>query len=270
MNEITFVIPFRSKTTSNDWDLHSRLLKRTIKSVLRQTSSNFQILVVYSELPYDPVSHDKLSYLRLPFDPIDIALIEGHNELTDRFKFFFMDHGRRIMYGAHRAIQAGTNYIMSVDADDLISNKIAEYVRDKDPSEAGWILKRGFVYIDQAAWLYKQPNNMNSINGSTHILNVAVIDIPDFDKRPFLINDYDLFSAHAWLEERLRERKGIQLKELPFYGVLYSRNSGSHSKEFNSKDEYIGQGIKKIIKRIIRYKPFSQTLINEFGYYKVE
>jgi hypothetical protein len=267
MNKIAFIVPFRAKETSKNWTLHSNLLSRTLNSILAQTSNNFIIYVVYTDLPEALLENDGIIYLKLPFDKINLADIKFHKNLSNRHKFFVMDHGRRVMFGVKEAKANGAHFVMSVDADDLISNKIAAFISDQNCENPGWYCSKGYVFIENKGWLYKQNKNMNLINGSTHIINTKYITIPNFISKPFFIHDYNLFSAHGWLKDRMKTAMNLTLNKLPFYGVFYSRNSGSHSKESdNGNDTYICTGLKKWVKLLLRSKKMNKHIVSEFSY----
>src|SRR5690349_16645662 len=169
---VGFVIPFKSKKKSKDWELDCRLLNRTIRSVLNQTAKNFKCYVVYSDLPPDPIHHEKLQWIQYPFPFLESHEIEDEEKFKIRYGLgknlpFFFDQGKKIMYGVSFAKKDGCRFAMSVDSDDLLSNKLVQYVQeDSRPGDCGWFINKGYMYTENSSLLLKIPNDMNYVCGS--------------------------------------------------------------------------------------------------------
>lgn len=268
---IGFVVPFRSKDSSSNWNLHVNLLYRTVKSICNQTDLRFFAFVVYTDMPERKVEHENVTYIRYPFPYLkaeEILDYESYGKLyyTPNDAQNAMDQGRKILYGCAQAKLQGCDYIMSVDADDLVSSRISEYVNKSLSSKApGWYISKGYVLLEDKKLLYRQPGKMNEINGSTHIIYKDLIPSPDFASRKLM--DFNFFSAHGWLRYRLLQYENINLFPLPFYAVLYSMNSGSW---MYGRQKFENTGIRKIIKYVVRGCFSKRKIVHEFGYYRIE
>jgi hypothetical protein len=268
---IAFVVPFRPKETSQNWAYHSALLGRTLKSICNQSANSFMVIVVYTDLPENQFHHPRIVYLKFPYQRL------GMNDITDypgevskiyneRDAVNVMDQGRRTIFGAKEAIRLNCNYIMSVDADDLISDKIASFVeKNSSNKSAGWYVNKGFVFFEGEKHLMKQPFKMNELNGSTHIIRCDLIPIPDFNSHNLL--DFHFFSAHGWLRKRISQQYGEELTSLPFYAVIYSINPGGWTFEDHKLSP---SGIRQIFKTILLFRFLSVKISREFGYYPVK
>lgn len=229
---MSFVIPFRSKSSSANWPYHSALLYRTIKSVLNQSDNKFKVIVVYTDYPERVIEHENLTWLHFPFPFLTIREINDYESYAkqyfakEKYAEYAMDQARKSIYGSKLAKEMGCKYIMSVDADDLVSNKIAQFVNKFESKEnPGWFVNKGYVHLDGKNYVYRYPKNLNQFCGSTYIVRSDLVSIPDFRSRNLL--EYNFFSSHAWLKNRLRDYKNAILKPLPFYAIIYILNTGS-------------------------------------------
>lgn len=224
---LAFVIPFKPKRNSKNWECDGTYLKNTLMSVLNQTCESFHVFVVVSDMPFNNVTHPKIDYLKLPgkyctFDEIQ----DGNDELVantfykERDVEYLFDQGRKQMYGAAMAKSRGFDYVMCVDADDLVSNNIAAYVeRHKNTEIMGWFVNKGYYFIAKDCVFIRQPYSMNMMNGSTHIVHRNYI--PDFHTEELNVKSTNFFSNHPYLPARLKTQFGKELQPLPFYAVIY-------------------------------------------------
>lgn len=269
---IAFIVPFRSKTSSKNWDFHSSLLNRTLQSISNQTNSNFQIVVVYTDFPKNKFESKFVTWLHFPFPFLkvkDITDYESHAKqyfLKEQYAEFSMDQGRKSIFGAEYARKSGYRYIMSVDADDLVSNKIAQFVEDnQENSDAGWYVNKGYVYVENKNLLFRYPRNMNEFCGSSYIVRHDLISIPSFDSRNML--DYSFFSGHAWLLNRLRDYNNAVLQPLPFYGIIYILNSVSW---MNSQESFLNKGLRKWAKMLLYGQVKYVRIKKEFTLFRIQ
>jgi hypothetical protein len=263
-----FIIPFRAKSTSNKWEYHCSLLERTLKSVCNQKTSNFKVVLVYSDLPDFAFRHENLIFLHFPFQRLTVDEISDFSSYASKHYDAInaanvMDQGKKTLWGVKMAIESGCNYIMSVDADDLISSRIAGYVNINSlTNEAGWVINKGYVIFEGVPFLVKQPYKMNELNGSTHIVRSNIIPIPDFSSTNLW--DYNFFAAHGWLNSRIKDEFNEKLRFLPFYGVLYSINPGSWTWQ---KHHSSVRGLRKFVKYFFLGRILTGKIRREFSYY---
>src|SRR5438128_1320538 len=121
---VTFGIPLISRAAARDWSQIEALFNATLASIYNQTDQNFRIIVASNGRPA----------LRVPVD--------------DRLEF--IDHPRSIPYDqqtgnadaghkrweiAMRHAELGGGNLMFADADDLISNRLVEFIRrERNPN----------------------------------------------------------------------------------------------------------------------------------------
>lgn len=261
-----FIIPFKPKTSENSWATDQDLLRKTIKSILNQSSKNFRIYVIYTDLPGSKVEDEKVKYIKSPFAflkyddiPANEEMLQYHKDKILMEKRF--DKAKKLTHGSMIAKEEGCFYLMAVDADDLISNRITEFVDrhcDND-TEPGWYIDKGYVLHTGSRWALKK-RNMNYFNGSTHILRSDLVKIPAADSTHW--HDYSLFTSHGWIRERLKMYDDIDIKPLGFYGVIYMVHSNNTS---NVQTIFTKYSLKNILKRIIFGRLISQKISKEFS-----
>lgn len=265
--KFSIIIPFRPKAESIDWENESRLLSQTITSVLRQTYSAFKVFVLYTDRPSELIEHEKIAYVEFPFGHQSYDAIPIREELFLKFKSEKMvvrrwDKARKLTYGCKLAKEEGYQYIMALDADDLLSKCLfsllaAESENGKCP---GWYMEKGYVYKPPSYYLIRVPKQMRFLNGSTHILRSDLITIPDFSSTNW--QDYNLFTDHGWVKERLKKYLGIELMPIKKAMLVYIVH-GSNISKIDTKEYSLT--IKSIIKRIVRFVLLTKRLKTEFG-----
>ena len=259
---IGFVVPFRPIQNSKNWANDSALLIKTLKSICNQTSSNFKVYVVHHELPDELYEHPNLSYVQFPYAFCTLAMLSGktaQHDISIIMSVNGFDQGKKALYGAKHAVEDGCDYVMSVDSDDLISNKIAAYVNNAPINSDGWYVSKGYIYMSSEDLLVRKPSKMNTINGSTNIIAARHIPSPDFNS-----NEADLFSfyaAHGYLYHRLKAQN-IHLLPLPFYAIIYVAHTSNWSAITESYRRF---SIRNFIIKTLRYQPQFPGLKKKFG-----
>lgn len=259
---VGFVIPFKSKAKSKNWQKDCLLLKRTLESVLNQTDTNFRCYVVYTNLPELRPEDEKVTWLQFPF-----SFLESH-QIADEEKYkgwthlpFFFDQGRKALYGAMAGKMDGCNYIMMLDADDLLACKLTEYVNSQEKEKnCGFYVEKGYLYTEKCSLMIKVPRQMNAICGSVNIIRADVIPNIDFSVETY--ENYSFFSAHAYMKTRIQYINGQIIKPLPFYSLIYVIHTNN---QVASKKILTGTGLRSLAKKIVRGKLVTSRLRKEFG-----
>lgn len=261
-----FIIPFKPESQSIDWQDDNRLLNRTIHCILSQTNDDFGIWVVYTDEPLNKIQHEKVSYIQYP-DPF-----RYYDEIPDADKYFhlfkrklfmarFYDKGKKVTYGCEKAKAAGCDYLMCVDSDDLISNRIVEFVKQNNRYNKadGWYIPYGYIWEDGSPLILRQ-SRMQNVNGSTHIIRQDIVWVPDWSSTDW--SDYSLFAAHGWIVSRLKEHFNKTLEPIPFRGVIYVAHKNNDSQ---IKQNMGSLSLKTIAKKILRGRLLSRKIKDEFS-----
>jgi hypothetical protein len=264
---LAFIIPFKPKRNSANWASDSENLKNTLLSILEQTNTAFQVMVILHDMPLDPLLHEQVTYSRFPgayctYDQLEdgVEQLKGNAYLKERDVEYLFDQGRKQMYGANIAIEQGFEYIMSVDADDLVSKHLVQYImQNSQPGIMGWFVDKGFFYIKNENIFIRRPYAMNVYNGSTNIVHKNYI--PHFDIAVLRLGDINFFSSHAYLATRLKESYGKVLRPLPFYAIVYVvTDQNWRASSVDLKGKSLIQQLKFQLRKVL----FTKRLYKEF------
>lgn len=267
---VGFVIPFKSKDKSKNWVQDCAFLVRTLQSVLNQSDKNFRCYVVYSDLPLHLIEDDKIEWVHFPYPFLASHQIEDEERCAVRYglgKYLpsFYDQGKKILFGASRAKKGGCHYIMSLDADDLISNRLVSFVHEQQSSnECGWYINKGLMYAEGSSFLLKVPKDMNYVCASVNIIRSDLIPDPDFSSTRY--QDFQFYSSHAYMVEGLQQLYHVDIKPVPFYAILYVIHQSNF---FNHSNQLTKFSLKNIAKRLLRGRHLSAAIKKEFGLYPI-
>ncbi|MBK5940358.1 hypothetical protein [Halochromatium roseum] len=224
MTLLTFIVPVRHQDNARDWDALTGKLSETVRSIAAQTHPDWRGIVVANVGAVLPPLPDKFSICRVTFPPNDLHELGqgGKAAFLDAFR---ADKGRRVLAGMLDARQS--RYTMICDDDDLVSNRITEYVA-QNPSANGWVVTRGWLWNDGGRYLFEY-NDFNHKCGTCLIVRRDLYEIPETFEEADLEWIKDSFGSHHRIDKKLAAC-GTPLLPLPFRGAVYRvGNTGSHS-----------------------------------------
>lgn len=260
-----FVVPFKAKSKSKNWEHDCKLLGQTLKSICNQQNNNFKVFVIYTDFPENIQDNEKVILVEFPFSFVtNEELLKAELEsnpgsaLKNDEKMF--DLGKRILFGCLQAQKYGCQFIMSIDADDLISERISGFVNENSTESIGWYVDKGYILNSGWSLILKVNKNMNYINGSTHIIHVDLLPEVDFGSKKS--EEFSFFSAHGYLKERIRKSKNDTLKPLPFRALIYFVHESNWSGFAAIMKKH---WIKTMIKYLLFGKLLSGSIKREFG-----
>ena len=253
---LAFIIPVKSKTVTSDWSHFSGLVNRCINSICNQSNTNFKVLVACHEIPETKFDTD----CRVEFLQVDFAPPILNKNAEDKWLKEF-DKGKKLKFAAAHAKNIGASYVMTVDSDDCISNKISGFVsKNSDHSILGWYVKKGYLYREGKAYAFLNLKNFNTLCGSSVIIKPEHIDL--------------MYSKEYWFKhERISFKDNMTLRPIPFPGSLYSLVNGTnialYNKEMKKRTSYNPSkrdSLKTLFRRLGKYIVVPTLLIkNEFN-----
>lgn len=126
---IAFCTSFRARALANDWAYHVWLLERVVHSMLAQTRGEVQVVIACHDVPESRPLHDDP---RVAFLPIDAEIPRRD------FDDMIADKVLKLSAGARWVAARGeADYVAFNDADDLVSDRIGEFVA-AHPGGSGW------------------------------------------------------------------------------------------------------------------------------------
>ena len=244
---IVFIVPLKSPKVSASWENTSLLFERTLKSICGQTCKDFRVVVVCHEKPLTNFNTSFVEYIE-----VDLPIPS-----RDRF-IRNIDKSKKLRIGLERSEQYHPSHVMVVDADDLVSNKIAGFVK-KNSEQIGWILNSGYIHEFKNKYLYYLRKDFGQYCGCSVIIKPDLFECL-FTEEDYYVHQCSTLPAH-----------GISLNNLPFCGAVYSRVNGQNNfavdpfyTKLLPKGDYIAY-----IKHLIRFRFITSQVKNEFGFYLV-
>ena len=262
---LAFLIPVKSRKTAKSWPVLCRLFERTVRSVCRQTSQNFTVLVVCNETPQISFSHPNLEFLNVDY-PTPSPDLESKN----------VDKERKIITGLVALRNVQPTHVMFVDSDDCVSRHLADYV-DGRSQQNGWFFESGYEYDDGSDRILNKSNRFYSICGSCNIVRYQLYGVPEQLPPYHEINDYDRFiGGHHVAQSELAER-GTPLEPLPFPGAVYIRDGYGEnmstqepwSEKFRRSPREALRGFKKRLVAPFQQQRLTRDIVDEFGLYSL-
>lgn len=260
---LVFIIPIKSSKVAKSWTELSKMFERCLRSVCNQTSSEFHVIVVCHEKPEINFQHPQVQYLQVNF-PIPSS------DYTEKME----DRAQKVAAGLLAAQSLQPTHIMSVDADDCISNKLAAFVNQNQHSN-GWYMESGYEYEEGSNKIIIRKENFYKVCGTCNIINYRLLNLPEKVPPYGNLTGYDRFlSGHPLAKGDLADR-GTPIQSLPFLGTIYVRDKIGESVSLqepliaklkrNPKEAF--RGIKKVILAPFNEQKLTDEIRAEFQLY---
>ena len=240
-----FIIPLKSQTVSKDWNKTCWLFERTLRSVCNQTSTQFSVLVVCHEKPGIDFVSPQVQYVQVNFPP-------PNKDNTTDDKWYFkgdIDKNRKTLMGLYFARNLLPNYVMVVDADDCVSNKLVKYA-EKHPASNGWFFNQGYFYNQIYETLIFKYRKFNLMCGTSNIINYNLINLPanpEYNRGYGYYRDHVIFLKHDHAKD-VMAKQGNPLRPLPFPGAIYIIDNGENI-YFRSDRSIYGSRLENLLGR---------------------
>ena len=227
-----FVVPIAPRKSTRDWKWSNNLLNRTIHSILNQDCNSFKLYLVHEEKPELFIENPLINFIQVDASHLSAS---GMNDYESHVKKYFksgyddimLNKGFKLNTGCRQAVLDGCSHVMCVDSDDLVSSKLARFVKNKQKI-AGWQINKGYTW-KEGSRILQRHNNLSGINGSTHIIRHDLLST-ETESRTFY--NYTLFESHGYTKKRVLREFNEHLLPLPFRGVVVVEHQHNTSKEF--------------------------------------
>jgi hypothetical protein len=243
---LVFVMALQSPAASKNWERVSTLCERSLRSACAQTTDAFRIILVCTEKP------------KINFENPNLRIIEENFSTPRDAAGRMADKWNKLRLGCVAARAHAPCHVMLMDADDLVSRRLAAFCADY-PESSGWLFRRGYVHEEGSRWLLRQ-NDFFRICGTSSIVRCKPDELPAHPKENsdrFLI----LKHGHTVIEDAMR-REDRPFADLPFPGAIYEVGTGENDSGFSLKS---WAGKKEFFKRLPNLRPITTALRAEFG-----
>lgn len=274
---IIFAIPLRAKATTRDWASVSRRFNATIQSVFNQYDSDeYMCIVACNDIPKLEKSYDQ----RLEFIQLDLPIPNSWIEMARDMFWKLTEIAVRCREILEQQEQPEKGiYVMPLDADDLVSNRIAKWC-ESHPNENGFVSKDGYVWENHQKYMTVCPE-MHTYCGSCNIIKMFRNDLPaELPADRFFCHDRDTASVlnmrypirwdHNTVVQRYMEL-GRTFSVLPFRSTIYVREDdenisklAAREKEKLSNKRFHPRAFLRSL-NVFQYRLMTLKIINEFG-----
>jgi hypothetical protein len=225
---LAFVTTLRHPQNSVSYDRVEDLLQATLRSVARQSSEDYVIIIVGNKRPdFDLPQH--AHFVEVDFPPP--APPTGAQTAREPFVW---DKGTKLGVGLIAARQFSPTHIMSFDADDFVHRDLAATVH-RSPKHNGWVVDNGWMY-SRARNSYVSQRQFNRACGTSFIIPIGAYGVPDH---------LDIFATQEQIAMAFGERmsaimgahrdadawyraNGRNLESFPYRAAVYHVDTGEN------------------------------------------
>lgn len=237
---LVFCIPLRSKEVSKDWNKVSLLFNRTLESVYNQTNPNFKVFVACHQIPDLNKSYDDRVQFIIMNTKIPVTYLDM---MWDKDTKIYTCQNAARKYLIQQKLTGA--YFMNVDSDDLVSNKIADFVVNK-AKKLVYTSRHGYIYFEGNTYL-KKARRLERTCGSCFVIYLELNQLPCNDEG-FLLNNVDkcpFTPHHSDIYLKLVKIKKWSHGYIPFPTTIYIVNNVNVS---NFANHQVGRN------RMLEYK----------------
>jgi hypothetical protein len=255
---LAFAVPLIARRRATDWDRVVADLQMTVASLLNQTDPNFRIMIganddVRGMLPRDRrIEIVKFKEVRGPAD-------ETRKQRADR------DCGYKKSVLTGQGARHRARFIMYVDADDLISNRLVEIVRSID-HPSGYILRKGLVMNCRTGMVLDCPSEHIRFAGfDAFCASSIVLTYPTTAKKDPDWHDKIMSEGHHKARARLIQ-SGSPAVDLHQELAIYRLNTGVNVTQYDENEKSHLDWLSGTMQKIDTFgHPLDDRQMQEFG-----
>jgi hypothetical protein len=262
VRRVDFIIPFRSKSTTKDWESVCATLQNTVKSACRSINENYRVLIACHELPKIHTDSSKCSFIQVDFAPPERSHETSATDLIFRQR---TDKGRKILTALSHSRENGSQYFMVLDADDYVSKHLVGYCLEHNNSN-GYYIYRGYRTDPLFPnWVFTR-NSFFRECGSSFILDTLKAPFPpeseNFKEKTF--DDYFVrrYSNHAFIPACMNGM-GYPLQAIPFPAAIYHFHQENIYANKHRRPE---RSIRPFLRLMLRGKRVTHEIREEFAF----
>jgi hypothetical protein len=208
---LCFIMALKSPAASANWSVVERLFEQTLISVCSQTDSDFRVIVVCNQVP------------RLQSPPHASVQFLVRDLPVPTKKTTMLDKWAKLAHGVVAAGELAPDFVMLMDADDLVSNQLSAFA-NRNRQSNGWIFKTGYHW-SYGSRFARLSNDFNC--GTNAIVNSRYIRFPKTVDERSRLDCIILKNGHTTIEAAMRQQ-GTPLDPLPFPGAIWVKDHGDN------------------------------------------
>ena len=208
---LCFIMALKSPAASADWSVVERLFEQTLTSVCSQTDPDFRVIVVCNQVP----QLQRPPHASVRFLVRDLPVPSKKTTMLDKWA--------KLAHGLVVAGELAPDFVMLMDADDLVSNQLSAFA-NRNRQSNGWIVKTGY-YWSYGSRFARLSNDFNC--GTNAIVNSRYIRFPTTVDERSRLDCIILKNGHTTIEAAMRQQ-GTPLDPLPFPGAIWVADHGDN------------------------------------------
>jgi hypothetical protein len=254
---LCFVMALKSPAASANWSVVERLFEQTLTSVCNQDDPDFRVIVVCNQVPrLSKPAHHSVQFLVKDLPVPDVKAKHPHF-ITETM----LDKWTKLAHGLVVAGDVRPDFVMLMDADDLVSRRLASFA-NRNKASNGWIFRQGYYWRYGTRWM-EWTEHFNC--GTNSIVSSRFINFPKKVSNANMQDCVVLKNGHVTIERAMRER-GTPLEPLPFSGAAWVSGHGDNDTTLQGDDSHgKWHGLRFLLGSIRRRRFLSSALKREFG-----
>ena len=226
---LTFGVPLKAASDPAEWLQLCGRLSDTVRSVYNQTNPAFRIVIACDRMPDLAFATDD----RLEFLPVSSPVISTREEGD-------IDAGRKRWLIARWFTLGGGGYLMFLDADDLVSNRLVSFVH-KTRHQSGYVFETGYglSVATQSVLPIPQPGIADApfhpMCGSSTIVLLSADDMDADNDGQSRFNR--LFRRGHTTVAAAAKAEGRPMMKMPFPAAVYVLDTGLNLSLARAREE---------------------------------
>jgi hypothetical protein len=243
------IIPFIADGVAKDWPKAVRTLERTLGSILANPEKDVRAMVVCQDRP--PLKTTDPRYI----------FLESKNPKPDKEDIFakHRDKGAKTVEAFDAARDLAPEYVMLVDADDLVSNTLVSYVYQRPNFEA-FCMKSGFEWREGSSHFILR-RSFNQVSGTAFVWRFNERLFPSWIGRNYSKRICD--QGHNLVEAAM-DAEGLHVDKMYVPKVVYVTGHVNHMYQAYHQMT-LKRRAKNLVLSVWRNRKLTPELKREFG-----
>lgn len=250
--KLGIVIPLKSRSVSQNWQIVCKTLERTVNSVRRQDANSFEFVVVGHDMP-DFFQKEKIEDNFVKFTEYPAPNKAKHSGYDLQLKYEF-DRCSKIAKGMlHLSKAYNITHWFALDADDVLCSDFVKNIESLVSDADCVVLKSGYFYYENFG-LFNYTAEFDQYCGSSLVISNLYTDIPKkIDDKSFKQTVFGKYShVHA---ERELSALGLRIAYPKLPIITYVRENRENISEYYTSG--IIRKAKIYLKALIKMKYLS-------------
>lgn len=229
---LTFITAVRHPLNSTSYARVGDLLDATLRSVCRQTDTDFRVIVVHNEMPEVSFLDPRICFVQTVF-----PAPSGEQTAEIDYNTGIVDKGAKLAIGVVAARDLASDHVMFFDCDDLLHRDLAAFANNS-AAHPGWYSPTGYVHTAGTRSIQLMFPDFHRKCGSSAIIRTDLLPVPEDLSRTATKEEvieavgfeplYRLLGTHGKWEAHLAPQ-GLAVEPLPFPAAIWLIGTGENA-----------------------------------------